>query len=112
MTNATTAAGRTADKAIVATDAAVNKAAKAASVSAAAVSDALPTVVETVDVVATMPAKIVLNQRLVVAASIIGGAAIGAGALWGIQKFRTKRTNAKLHKAVQENLEASDPTDV
>lgn len=93
--NITSAAAKT-------TDAAVNRAAKAAGVTAAAVSEALPTVVETVDVVTTMPAKIVLNQKLVVAASIIGGVAIGAGALWGIQKFRTRRLVSKMQKAVDE----------
>lgn len=93
--NITSAAAKT-------TDAAVNRAAKAAGVTAAAVSEALPTVVETVDVVTTMPAKIVLNQKLVVTASIIGGVAIGAGALWGIQKFRTRRLVSKMQKAVDE----------
>lgn len=79
------------------TDAAVNKAAKAAGVSAAAVSDVLPTVVETVDVVATVPAKIVLNQKLVVAASVVAGAALGAGALWGLNKYKARKAAKNLN---------------
>lgn len=83
MSETTTAAGRTAD-------AAINRAAKAAGVTAAAVSGTLPTVVETVEVVATVPAKVVLNQTLVVGVSIIGGAALGAGILFGVNKWRSR----------------------
>lgn len=96
----TTAAGK-------ATDAVVNKTAKAASVTAAAVSEALPTVVETVDVVATMPAKVVLNQKLVVTASILGGAVLGAGILFGIQKMKQRRFVKNLNKAVDEGISSS-----
>ena len=103
MSETTTAAGRTAD-------AAVNKAAKAAAVSAAAVSEALPTVVETVDVVTTMPAKIVLNQRLVVVASIVGGAALGAGILFGVQKLRVRKQVKAMEKAVDEKLLGDEST--
>ncbi len=72
------------------TTAVVNSAAKKAGVAAAAVSEALPTVVETVEVAMEVPAKVVLNQRLVVAVSIVGGAAIGAGILFGVQKLRAR----------------------
>lgn len=97
MSETTTAAGKT-------TDAVVNKAAKAAGVTAAAVSEALPTVVETVDVVTTMPAKIVLNQRLVVTAAIVGGAALGAGILFGAQKLKTRKRVKDLQRGAEESL--------
>lgn len=89
------------------TTAAVNRAAKAAGVTAAAVSEALPTVVETVDVVATVPAKVVLNQKLVVVTAVVGGAALGAGILFGIQKLKARKETKELEKKLQHHNEAS-----
>lgn len=77
----------TVDKAAVT---AANKAGKAAGATASAVSETLPTVVETIEVVTTVPSKVVLNQRLVVVASVVGGAALGAGAFWGVNKWRNR----------------------
>lgn len=100
MSEITTAAGRTAD-------AAVNRAAKAAGVTAAAVSEALPTVIETVEVVATVPAKVVLNQRLVVATAIVGGAALGAGILFGVNKWQS-RGRIEIAIPNRDNADVSD----
>lgn len=68
------------------TTAAVNKAAKAV----AAVSEVLPTVVETAELAVEVPAKVVLNQRLVVITAAAAGVAVGVGALYGWNWFRTR----------------------
>lgn len=65
-------------------------ASKKAAQTAAAAAQTLPVVVETVEVVTELPAKVVLNQKLIVAASILGGAALGAGGLWGWNKWRNR----------------------
>ncbi len=59
---------------------------------AAAGENTLPTVVETAEVgmALELPTKVILNQRLVVAVSIVGGAALGAGVLFGINKWRNR----------------------
>lgn len=62
----------------------------AAKKAAAAVSETLPTVVETVEVAMEMPSKVVLNQKLVVIVSVAAGVAIGAGGLWGFNKWRNR----------------------
>lgn len=90
------------------TNAAVNKAAKAAGVSAAAVSEALPTVVETVEVAMQVPAKVVLNQRLVVATAIVGGTALGAGLLYGYQKLKARKAAKEIEKAVDDAYISTD----
>lgn len=83
------------------TTAAVNKAAKAASVSAAAVSSALPTVVETAELAMQVPSKVVLNQRLVVLTATVAGAALGAGILFGVEKFRNRNKTVFTFDKVQ-----------
>lgn len=83
-----------------ATNAAANKAAKAAAASAAAVSDTLPTVVSTTELAMEVPTKVVLNQRLIVVASVVGGVAVGAGALYGLQKLKARRDVAKLNRQI------------
>jgi hypothetical protein len=70
---------------------AASTATSAASKRASAAADkAIPVVVETVEVVTELPAKVVLNQKLIVIASVLGGAALGAGALWGVNKWRNR----------------------
>lgn len=90
-TETTTAATKSAD--VVA-----SKASKAA----AAVSDSLPTVVDTVEVAMEVPAKVILNQKLVVTAVAVVGIAAGAAGLWGFQKLRARMAAKKL---VQEMME-------
>lgn len=80
-TSVTTASTKAADKAIK---------------TAAAVSDTLPAVVETAEVALEIPSKVVLNQKLVVIASIAGGAALGAVGLWGANKLRQHLAVRKL----------------
>jgi len=84
------------------TTAVANTASKKAAQAAAAVSEALPTVVETAEIALEVPSKVVLNQKLVVAASVAGGMALGAGIYYGVQKFRVHRLVNKL-KSVDEN---------
>lgn len=52
----------------------------------------LPTVVETAEVALALdvPTKVVLNQRLIVIASVLGGAVLGAGVLYGVNRFRNR----------------------
>ena len=88
------------------TNTAVNKAAKAAGVTAAAVSETLPTVVETAELAMEVPTKVVLNQRLIVVASIVGGAALGAGILFGVQKLRDRKKNKVLVPDTIEDIDA------
>jgi hypothetical protein len=78
------------------TAAATTTAKKAAEKTAAVVVDTLPTVVETVEVAMEVPAKVVLNQKLVVVVSLAAGSALTAGVLYGLQKWRA-------HKADKEN---------
>lgn len=88
----------------------VNKAAAKAGVAAAAVSEALPTVVETADLALTVPAKVVLNQRLIVASALVGGAAIGAGVFYGVQKFRNRnRTVMVVPNTTEDGKTKVDP---
>ncbi len=101
---ATTAAGKT-------TDAAVNKAAKAAAVTAAAVSETLPTVVETAEIAMEVPAKVVLNQKLVVTAAVVSGIAIGAVGLWGANKLRARLAAKKLEAEIAEATAATVEAD-
>jgi hypothetical protein len=82
---------------VVATAPVVSKAAKAA----AAVSDTLPTVVETAEVAMEIPTKVVLNQKLIVTAGVVVGVALGVGATIGWNKFRAHQQTKKLNKAVE-----------
>lgn len=66
------------------------KATEKAIAAVAAASDTLPTVVETAEVALEIPSKIVLNQKLVVVASVAIGTALGAGALYGVNKWRNR----------------------
>lgn len=85
-----------------------SKAADRAVRAVAAASETLPTVVETAEVALTVPSKVVLNQRLIVVASIVGGTVLGAGALYGYNKFQQARANKKLHAAVDEMTAPTD----
>lgn len=90
------------------TAAAVNKATSKAGQTAAAVSETLPAVVETVELAMEVPVKVALNQKLVITISILGGAALGAGILFGVQKFTTHRAEkknlAEFDKMVDEDM--------
>ncbi len=89
------------------TTAAVNTAAKKAGVAASAVSDALPTVIETAELALEVPVKVVLNQKLVVAVSMVGGAALGAGILFGINKWRNRN---KIEIQIPNHVDDEDET--
>lgn len=109
MTESTTATRTTAS---VAEKAAVNRAAKAAGVTAAEVSKTLPTVVETAELAMEVPSKVVLNQKMVVAVSVVAGAALGVGVLFGAYKLRERMAKRKLDKEladVKKDTEAYDP---
>lgn len=85
-TSVTSASTKAADKAIKA---------------AVAVSETLPTVVETAEVALEIPSKVVLNQRLVVVASVAAGAALGAAGLWGANKLRQHLAVRKLNRDIE-----------
>lgn len=89
------------------TSPAVNAAAKKAGVAAAKVSETLPTVVETVELAMDVPSKVVLNQRLVVITSVVGGATLGAGLLWGVNKLRAVRAQKKLQSEIEADVTAT-----
>lgn len=73
MSETTTAATKTAEKTVK------------------AVSESLPTVVDTVELALDIPTKAVLSQKLVVSLSVVAGAAIGAGVLFGVNKWRSRK---------------------
>lgn len=73
MSETTTAAAKTAEKTVK------------------AVSETLPTVVDTVELALDIPTKAVLSQKLVVTLSVAAGAAVGAGVLFGVNKFLSSR---------------------
>ena len=52
----------------------------------------LPQVIETAEVAVALdvPTKVVLNQKLIVGVTAVVAAGIGAGALWGITKYRNR----------------------
>lgn len=93
-----------------ASSAVVNKAAAKAGVAAAAVSEAMPVVVETADLALTVPAKVVLNQRLIVATALVGGAALGAGVFYGVNKFMN-RNKVTLELPNQEKVGENSKVD-
>lgn len=90
------------------------KSARAANLAGRAIIDAvqtagdhtLPQVVETAEVAMAfdVPTKVVLNQRLVVAATAVSAAAVGAGLLWGAQKLRTRLHERKIAKQLDEGV--------
>lgn len=92
------------DNVTVSVPAATAKAAKAAA-AVAAVSENLPTVVETAQIAAVVPSKVVLNQRAIVAVSVVGGMALGAGLLYGVDKLREIKRRKDIEKAVAETTE-------
>lgn len=56
--------------------------------------DFVPTVVETAEVALKLPSKFVVSSKLVV--GVVAGAAIGAGAVYGVQKYRQRRALKKV----------------
>ena len=91
------------------TTAVTNTTKKAADRTAAVVAETLPTVVETVEVAMEMPAKVVLNQKLVVTVAVIAGAGLGAGALWGVNKWRMRnKTVIVVPETVNDESEAAE----
>jgi hypothetical protein len=86
------------------TTAAVNSAAKKAAVAASAVAEALPTVVATEEITATLevPTKVVLNQGLVVATAFVGGIAVTAGAVFGWKKYQAYKNKKAVEAIVDE----------
>lgn len=63
---------------------------KAAKTTADSAHKVLPTVIETAELAMEVPSRIVLNQKLVVVASILAGGALGAGVLYGVNKIRNR----------------------
>lgn len=102
------------------TTAAANKATKVADPIVKSAVDGLnktlPTVVETAEVAMQVPSKVVLNQKLIVTVSILGGAVLGAGALAAFSIWKQKRhikkvaeeTEKLVHNTIEE-LNAHEP---
>lgn len=63
---------------------------------ASTVADNIPVIVETAELAVEVPAKVVLNNKLVVAVSLVAGAAVGAGVLWGVNKWRARKAEETL----------------
>jgi hypothetical protein len=61
----------------------------------------LPTVVETTDAVLELPTKVVVNQRLVFLVGVVGGVALGAGAVYAVNKIMAARTAKKVRDAAE-----------
>lgn len=57
--------------------------------------ETVPVIVETVEVGLEVPAKVVLNQKLVVLASVLVGAGLTAGGYWGVNKWRSRNAAKK-----------------
>jgi hypothetical protein len=68
-----------------------NAATTASKKAAAAVAETLPTVVATTHLDLEVPAKVVLNQKLVVATSALAGAGVMYGVMFGWKKFQERR---------------------
>jgi hypothetical protein len=51
----------------------------------------IPAVVETVEVALEVPAKLAVKTPLIVVVSVLGGAALGAGGLWAVNKWRARK---------------------
>lgn len=81
---------------------------KAVDKTATAVSNALPTVTETVEVAMEVPAKVVLNQKLVVAVSLLTGAGLTAGALFAVNKWKAHKSLKKGDVVVPNDLSGLD----
>lgn len=60
----------------------------------------LPAVVESAEIAVQVPTKFVVSSKLVV--GIVAGAALGAGAFYGVQKLRTIRAAKKAKNEVPE----------
>jgi hypothetical protein len=90
------------------TTAAANTATKAAKKASEGLTDlvtdnSIPLVVEATELALEVPVRVVLNQKLVVSLSVLGGTALGAGILFGVQKLQARRL-AKKHEAELEEL--------
>lgn len=75
---------------------------KAVEKTAAVVADNLGTVAETVEVALEVPSKVVMNQKLVVAASVVVGTGLGVAGVFGYRKFQEFRRDRKIKKAADE----------
>lgn len=64
--------------------------ATAAKKTAEKVVEIMPAVLETAEVAVQVPTKVALRTPTVVAVSLLAGAGLGAGVLWGVHKFRTR----------------------
>jgi hypothetical protein len=67
------------------------KSSKVAEKVAEKVVDNIPAVVETVEVALEVPAKLAVKTPLIVVVSVLGGAALGAGGLWAVNKWRARK---------------------
>lgn len=82
------------------TTAAVKTASKAAKAAAEELTDlvtdnSIPLVVEATELALEVPVKVVMSQKLVVSLSILGGTALGAGILFGVQNLQARRVAKK-----------------
>lgn len=81
----------------------VTVAKKTSEKAAAAVAEASPFVVEAVEAVLENPTKVAGTIKWgVVSISVLAGAGLGAGALWGVNKWRNRS------KKIDENIIADD----
>ena len=99
--------GITVSDTATATTAAAKKAAEKA---ATILSDVAPVVEESIEIVAQVPAKVVFNQRVVVAGVSVVSLVVGATTLWGIQKLRAARAAKKTVEAAENLTAVADPT--
>lgn len=82
-----------------ATSAVSSAAKKAAHTTATIVTDSLPTVLETAEVGVELPTVVALPQSLVVTLSVVAGIALGAGGLYGYNRWKNRN---KLVVAVEK----------
>lgn len=75
---------------------AASKAGEKAIKAVAAATETLPTVVETTEIALEVPAKVVLNQKLVVLVAGAVGAGLAVGGLFGYRKLQEYRTSKKV----------------
>lgn len=66
----------------------------------------LPTVVETSETILELPSKVVVNQKLIFIVGIVGGAAVGAGIVFAVNKLRERKLKENVKKMADDTVEA------
>jgi hypothetical protein len=59
--------------------------------------DNLPAVVESVEVALEVPARVAVKTPLIVAVSLLGGAALGVGGVWAVNKWRSRKADSTVN---------------